>query len=97
MDLNFFFYHNFLIRCFQGALRRDLIEDSFFKEAYSVFDSKPPASFICSSVVFHVICSSQNLSRLMHIIAYYLLVLFHQWKRFYAENVKAKEMRNEIR
>ena len=27
----------------------------------------------------------------------YLLALFHQSKRFYAENVKAKAMRNEIR
>ena len=29
MDLNFSFEHNFLIRCFRGALRRDLIENSF--------------------------------------------------------------------
>ena len=29
MDLNFSFDHNFLIGHFRGALRRDLIEDSF--------------------------------------------------------------------
>ena len=33
MDLNFSFDHNFLIGRFQGALRRDLIEDSFLFEA----------------------------------------------------------------
>ena len=33
MDLNFSFDHNFLIRRFRGALRRDLIEDSFLFEA----------------------------------------------------------------
>ena len=33
VDLNFTFDHNFLIR-FRGALRRDLIEDSFLFEAY---------------------------------------------------------------
>ena len=66
MDLNFSFDHNFLIRHFRGALRRYLIEDSFLFEAYRVFDSKPPPSFIRNSVVFHVICSSRNMSRLMH-------------------------------
>ena len=30
-------------------------------------------------------------------LADYLLALFHQSKRFYAENVKAKATRNEIR
>ena len=55
LDLNFSFDHNFLIRRFQGALRRDLIEDYFLFEAYWVVDSKPLASFIRSSVVFHVI------------------------------------------
>ena len=34
MALNFSFDHNFLIRRFRGALRRDLIEDSFLFEAY---------------------------------------------------------------
>ena len=67
MDLNFSFDHNFLIRRFRGALRRDLIEDSLLFEAYWVFDSKPPASFIRRSVVFHVICSSLNMSRSMHV------------------------------
>ena len=33
MDLKFSFDHNFLIRHFRGALRRDLIEDSFLFEA----------------------------------------------------------------
>ena len=55
MNLNFSFDHNFR---FRGALRRYLIEDSF---VFEVLDSKPPASFIRSSVMFHVICSSQNL------------------------------------
>ena len=67
MDLNFSFDHNFLVRRFQGALRRDLIEDSFLFEAYRVFDSKPPASFFHSSVMFHVICCSRNMSRSMHV------------------------------
>ena len=61
MDLNFSFNHNFLIRRLRGALRRYLIEDSFVFEADWVLDSKPPASFIRSSVMFHVICSTQNL------------------------------------
>ena len=65
VDLNFTFDHNFLIRRFQRALRRDLIEDSFFFKA--AFDLKPLASFIGSSVVFHVICFSQNMSRSMHV------------------------------
>ena len=67
MDLNFSFEGNFSIRRFRGALRRHLIEDSFLFEGYRVFDSKQPASFIRSSVVFHVICSSWNMSRLMHV------------------------------
>ena len=33
IDLNFSFDHNFLITHFRGALRRDLIEDSFLFEA----------------------------------------------------------------
>ena len=33
MALNFSFDHNLLIRHFRGALRRDLIEDSFLFEA----------------------------------------------------------------
>ena len=33
MDLNFSFDHKFLIRRFRGALRRDIIEDSFVFEA----------------------------------------------------------------
>ena len=32
-DLNFSFDYNFLIGCFRGALRRDLMEDSFLFEA----------------------------------------------------------------
>ena len=68
IDLNFSFEHNFLIERFRGALRRDLIEDSFLFEADRVFDSKPPASFIRSSVVFHVICSSQN--KLMYLMTF---------------------------
>ena len=67
VDLNFNFDHNFLIRRFQGALRRDLIEDSFLFETYRVFDLKPPASFIRSSVLFHVICFSRNMSHSMHV------------------------------
>ena len=47
------FDHNFLIRSFQRALRRDLIEDSFLFKA--AFDLKPPASFIRSSVVFQLV------------------------------------------
>ena len=67
VDLNFTFDHNFLIRRFRRALRRDLIEDSFLFEAYWVFDLKPRASFIRSSVVFHVICFSRIMSRSMHV------------------------------
>ena len=67
VDLNFTFDHNFLIRRFRRALRRDLIEDSFLFKAYCVFDLKPPARFIRSSVVFHVICFSRNMSRSMHV------------------------------
>ena len=33
MDLKFSFDHNFLIGHFRGALRRDLMEDSFLFEA----------------------------------------------------------------
>ena len=33
MDLNFSFDHKFLIGHFRGALRRNLIEDSFLFEA----------------------------------------------------------------
>ena len=60
VDLNFTFDQNFLIRPFRRALSRDLIEDSFLFEAYREFDLKPLASFIHSSVVFHVICFSRN-------------------------------------
>ena len=67
MDLNFSFDHKFLIRRFWGALRRDLIEDSFLFEADWVFHSKLPASLIRSSVAFHVICSSRNMSRSIHV------------------------------
>ena len=58
MHLKFSFDHNFSIGHFQGVLRRDLMEDSFLFEANWVFDSKPLASFIWSSVVFHDIFSS---------------------------------------
>ena len=67
VDLNFTFDHNFLIRRFRRALSKDLIDDSFLFEAYWVFDLKPPASFIHSSVVFHVISFSQNMLRSMHV------------------------------
>ena len=55
-----------------------------------MFDLKLPASVIRSSVVFHVIGFSPNVTLDARKLADYLLALFHQSKRFYAENVKAK-------
>ena len=56
-----------------------------------MFDLKPPASFIRSSVMFHVMFLSEYVTLDARKLADYLLALFHQSKRFYAENVKAKE------
>ena len=83
VDLNFTFDHNFLIRRFRRALRRDLIEDSFlFKAAGKVY----PQQCRVSCYLFlpeYVTLDARKL-------ADYLLELFYQSKRFHAENVKAK-------
>ena len=64
-----------------------------------MFDSKLPASFIRSSVVTCRVSCDLLLPEYVTLdarkLADYLLALFHQSKRFYAENVKAKATANK--